>query len=83
MQSIDSYMNIQLSNTEEYIDRKCTGTLGQILIRFVFLFFFIYFSILILRVRYRADLGGRCNNVLYVRAADKEGEGDKDTKMEG
>ncbi|KAK3997054.1 hypothetical protein QBC44DRAFT_364803 [Cladorrhinum sp. PSN332] len=31
--SIDSYMNIQLSNTEEYIDRKLTGALGQVLIR--------------------------------------------------
>ncbi|KAK4165104.1 hypothetical protein QBC43DRAFT_316773 [Cladorrhinum sp. PSN259] len=31
--SIDSYMNIQLSNTEEYIDRKFTGALGQVLIR--------------------------------------------------
>lgn len=31
--SVDSYMNIQLNNTEEYIDRKHTGTLGQVLIR--------------------------------------------------
>jgi small nuclear ribonucleoprotein (snRNP)-like protein len=31
--SVDSYMNIQLSETEEYIDRKPTGTLGQVLIR--------------------------------------------------
>ncbi|RMZ86067.1 hypothetical protein DV737_g169, partial [Chaetothyriales sp. CBS 132003] len=31
--SVDSYMNIQLSGTEEYIDRKHTGTLGQVLIR--------------------------------------------------
>ncbi|KAJ9612186.1 hypothetical protein H2200_003783 [Cladophialophora chaetospira] len=31
--SVDSYMNIQLSNTEEYIDRTHTGTLGQVLIR--------------------------------------------------
>ncbi|KAK3293328.1 uncharacterized protein B0H64DRAFT_363843 [Chaetomium fimeti] len=31
--SIDSYMNIQLSNTEEFIDRKFTGALGQVLIR--------------------------------------------------
>ncbi|KAH8880095.1 LSM domain-containing protein [Thozetella sp. PMI_491] len=31
--SIDSYMNIQLSNTEEYIDDKLTGSLGQVLIR--------------------------------------------------
>jgi small nuclear ribonucleoprotein F len=26
-------MNIQLSNTEEFIDRKFTGSLGQVLIR--------------------------------------------------
>ncbi|KAK4133049.1 small nuclear ribonucleoprotein SmF [Trichocladium antarcticum] len=55
--SIDSYMNIQLSGTEEFIDRKSTGSLGQVLIR--------------------------CNNVLYVTAADQAGEGDRDTKMEG
>ena len=32
--SVDSYMNIQLSGTEEYIDRKHTGTLVQVLIRY-------------------------------------------------
>ncbi len=31
--SVDSYMNIQLSNTEEFIDLKSTGSLGQVLIR--------------------------------------------------
>ncbi|KAK0658296.1 hypothetical protein QBC41DRAFT_263056, partial [Cercophora samala] len=31
--SIDSYMNIQLANTEEFIEQKFTGTLGQVLIR--------------------------------------------------
>ncbi len=31
--SIDSYMNIQLTNTQEYIDQKMTATLGQVLIR--------------------------------------------------
>lgn len=31
--SIDSYMNIQLSDTKEYINRKFTGALGQVLIR--------------------------------------------------
>ncbi|KAI1932085.1 hypothetical protein LOZ58_004037 [Ophidiomyces ophidiicola] len=31
--SVDSYMNLQLSNTEEFIDGKNTGTLGQVLIR--------------------------------------------------
>ena len=33
--SVDSYMNIQLSNTEEFIDGKSTGNLGQVLIRWV------------------------------------------------
>lgn len=33
--SVDSYMNIQLSGTEEFIDGKSTGSLGQVLIRFV------------------------------------------------
>lgn len=28
-------MNIQLSNTEEFIDNKSTGSLGQVLIRSV------------------------------------------------
>ncbi|KKZ67165.1 hypothetical protein EMCG_07146 [[Emmonsia] crescens] len=31
--SVDSYMNIQLANTEEFIDGKSTGSLGQVLIR--------------------------------------------------
>ncbi|PGG99436.1 hypothetical protein AJ80_09360 [Polytolypa hystricis UAMH7299] len=31
--SVDSYMNIQLSNTEEFIDGKSTGSLGEVLIR--------------------------------------------------
>ncbi|KAK0705167.1 LSM domain-containing protein [Lasiosphaeria hispida] len=53
--SIDSYMNVQLSNTEEYIDQKLSGALGQVLIR--------------------------CNNVLWITAADKGENGD--TKMEG
>ncbi|TFB05532.1 hypothetical protein CCMA1212_003177 [Trichoderma ghanense] len=31
--SIDSYMNLQLANTEEYLNEKLTGELGQVLIR--------------------------------------------------
>jgi small nuclear ribonucleoprotein F len=31
--SVDSYMNFQLSGTEEFIDGKSTGSLGQVLIR--------------------------------------------------
>ncbi|KAL8635394.1 MAG: hypothetical protein Q9228_007110, partial [Teloschistes exilis] len=33
--SVDSYMNIQLSNTEEWIDGKESASLGQVLIRSV------------------------------------------------
>ncbi|CAN7015171.1 unnamed protein product [Brassica rapa subsp. trilocularis] len=31
--SVDTYMNLQLGNTEEYIDGQLTGNLGEILIR--------------------------------------------------
>ncbi|KAF7495010.1 Small nuclear ribonucleoprotein F [Sarcoptes scabiei] len=31
--SVDAYMNLQLANTEEYIDGACTGNLGEVLIR--------------------------------------------------
>ncbi|KAJ3104596.1 hypothetical protein HDU96_008891 [Phlyctochytrium bullatum] len=31
--SVDSYMNVQLANTEEYIDGASTGSLGEVLIR--------------------------------------------------
>mmetsp|Transcript_10095 Transcript_10095/g.19031 ORF Transcript_10095/g.19031 Transcript_10095/m.19031 type:complete len:90 (-) Transcript_10095:511-780(-) len=31
--SVDSYMNLQLANTEEYIDGAFTGNLGEVLIR--------------------------------------------------
>lgn len=31
--SVDSYMNIQLRNTEEYIAGKSKGVLGEVLIR--------------------------------------------------
>lgn len=31
--SVDAYMNLQLADTEEYIDGNCTGNLGEVLIR--------------------------------------------------
>jgi small nuclear ribonucleoprotein F len=43
--SADLYMNLQLAETEEFLDGKSNGSLGQILIR--------------------------CNNVLWIAAADK------------
>lgn len=31
--SVDNYMNVQLANTEEYVDNKLAGALGEVLIR--------------------------------------------------
>jgi len=31
--SVDSYMNLQLANTEEWINNKMEGNLGEVLIR--------------------------------------------------
>mmetsp|Transcript_14302 Transcript_14302/g.27584 ORF Transcript_14302/g.27584 Transcript_14302/m.27584 type:complete len:132 (-) Transcript_14302:1-396(-) len=31
--SVDSYMNMQLANTEEFVDGQLTGSLGEVLIR--------------------------------------------------
>jgi len=31
--SLDSYMNLQLASTEEYVDGQLTGNLGEVLIR--------------------------------------------------
>ncbi|KAI8805889.1 hypothetical protein BJ742DRAFT_389233 [Cladochytrium replicatum] len=31
--SLDSYMNLQLANTEEFVDGTSTGALGEVLIR--------------------------------------------------
>jgi len=31
--SVDGYMNLQLAQTEEYIDGNLTGSLGEVLIR--------------------------------------------------
>ncbi len=47
--SSDAYMNLQLEETEEFIDGHFAGALGEVLIR--------------------------CNNVLYIKAADLKGGG--------
>lgn len=49
--SVDSYMNLQLGDAEEFIDGALAGALGEILIR--------------------------CNNVLYLRKAPLEEEGEE------
>jgi small nuclear ribonucleoprotein F len=33
LESADAYMNILLTNTEEYIEGQCAGELGEVLIR--------------------------------------------------
>eukprot|EP00536_Pseudo-nitzschia_multiseries_P000631 jgi/Psemu1/294113/fgenesh1_pm.8_\ len=48
--SSDAYMNLQLLNTEEYIDGELAGSLGEVLVR--------------------------CNNVLYIKASEKQEEDD-------
>jgi LSM domain len=69
--SVDAYMNIQLHGTEEYVNGKSTGTLGQVLIRCVSV-----------PLRFRPPLElirTRCNNVLWI-----SGKGDKkEVEMSG
>ena len=31
--SVDGYMNLQMAQTEEFIDGNCTGNLGDVLVR--------------------------------------------------
>jgi small nuclear ribonucleoprotein F len=40
--SVDAYMNLQLHGTEEYVNGKSTGTLGQVLIRCVLVLVFLF-----------------------------------------
>jgi small nuclear ribonucleoprotein F len=70
--SVDSYMNLQLSGTEEYVSDKPTGLLGQVLIRYVIL-------LLAARSKLADWTCSRCNNVLWVRGAD----GSNDAAMSG
>ena len=51
--SSDAYMNLQLEETEEFIDGQFAGGLGEVLIR--------------------------CNNVLYIKAADSKGAAPMET----
>ncbi|OLL27078.1 Small nuclear ribonucleoprotein F [Neolecta irregularis DAH-3] len=57
--SVDSYMNIQLIGTKEFVDGKHAGDLGEVLIRSQFLF---------------SALTRRCNNVLWVSASSDDVE---------
>ena len=80
-------MNIQLTGTEEFIDGKSTASLGQVLIRCVWLSLwgggqrgggcgFERGK----RVLIRTCVWDRCNNVLWIQAAKGRQE---DVKMEG
>jgi small nuclear ribonucleoprotein F len=53
LESSDAYMNLQLLNTEEFIDGQLAGYLGEVLIR--------------------------CNNVLYIKAAENQENEDEGT----
>lgn len=65
LESIDSYMNVLLRDTEEFLDGKNTGSLGLVLIRCVSLSFsfFIWVGLVVAN-------GYRCNNILWMGSAD-------------
>jgi small nuclear ribonucleoprotein (snRNP)-like protein len=63
--SIDSYMNIQLSGAEEWIDQQMTSVLGQVLIRYVLWILFSFCRML-------GSYGARCKRPrrVLIRSAD-------------
>lgn len=74
--SVDLYMNIQLNNTEEFTNGVSSGSLGQVLIRYAHLH--------ISGRRNRLLIARRCNNVLWIGAADQvEPKEPKDSSMSG
>ena len=62
---------MQLANTEEFEDGVSTGTLGEVLIRYVELCLMIYVVYL---SRSNVVVLLRCNNVLYIRGVDEDTE---------
>uniref|UniRef100_A0A3B4UV61 Sm protein F n=1 Tax=Seriola dumerili TaxID=41447 RepID=A0A3B4UV61_SERDU len=42
--SVDGYMNMQLANTEEYVDGALAGHLGEVLIRYVLISIHLYYA---------------------------------------
>ncbi len=72
-------MNVQLNETEEFINGKSTGTLGQVLIRYLP----NHIEYCICAQQDLADVRSplRCNNVLWISAA-KGVEMNNDVKME-
>jgi small nuclear ribonucleoprotein F len=70
--STDAYMNLQLANTEEYIDGAFAGNLGEVLIRCAA-------PSLAQRPPTPANAHRRprsCNNVLYIGKAPSEEDED-------
>lgn len=65
--STDAYMNLQLANTEEYIDGSFTGNLGEVLIRCV-----PTPPHNPTNCRFADCCLPRCNNVLYMRGVPEE-----------
>lgn len=68
--SVDGYMNLQLANTEEYIDGSATGKNISIVSArndIGMMFFFVFAGNL-------GEVLVRCNNVLFIRGAEEEDE---------
>ena len=75
--SVDLYMNIQLNNTEEFTNGVSSGQLGQVLIRY-------RLSSRVPRSIAQWLNTHRCNNVLWIAAADEvEPKRSKDSSMSG
>lgn len=84
--SVDSYMNLQLANTEEFIDGNFAGNLGEVLIRCVDAVVVsehccVSPCVLVLHhhcmqclMLWDGVCAGRCNNVLYIRGVPEEEE---------
>lgn len=60
LQSIDSYMNVLLQDTVEFIDGQETGALGLVMIRYVFHEGLESVSFAL------ANPVSRCNNILWM-----------------
>lgn len=81
--SVDSYMNIQLSGTEEFVDGKSTGSLGQVLIRYSPHPTPIYQNVCEWACLADRNIRDRCNNVLWISADKNAADSKQDIKMEG
>ncbi len=82
--SVDSYMNMQLANTEEFVDGASTGVLGEVLIRWVVCYGHMQCcsSITCSLSAPPSTCCHRCNNVLYVRHLEKEATAGEEARAE-